>query len=443
MKKNSLIVIATFLLQCGGVMGQMHYETALISDPVGNECGIVRSWKSSKAVAYHQHLGNVFSVIDSVTNMVYSATVVSSLPINPPTYTFNDFRIVGDTAYCGGSDGNTAIIAYFDINEISAVGSVPLDVITINNIDQVTKLAAYRNVDMNGVGIAAIGKSRNIVIPNTNKYYMIECNNYGGTYFSASSRECLIEPPIEVLTDVVATKNYVAFVGRIDNADQVCIRRGSKNGIFAYSIIDTIHRYYCPPYNIMESLPVAEALDADHIAVAAAFTEAYPTSFNQSVQTYLFDLYDMSFFDAWRSPQSEVLSVVELAYMPSPKTLLMAINLGSKDRVIYTLPYSPTDYIANYMELINEEDKICSMDFRNSSYYILSTTAYWMLQKRVFPCSSGNSCIETDKVEFFHWTVSLDNPKYYQKIWYVSSWYLDKIPQTNFLYTPDCYFQTF
>ena len=435
MKKNTLLLLLLF--QCGAMMGQLPIETAEIFDPAGDECGIVRTWKSGMAVAYHQHDGeNVFSVIDSATSTVFSVKVTTGLPENP-IYTINDFRIVGDSVYCGGSVNNDAMIAYFDINELlyntGYPGNVGFTVVKINDIDKVTKLTAYRNTLMNGVGIAAIGTAQD-------GYYMIECNNYGGSMtFSATSRRCFNQSQIETLTDVVVTKSFVGFVGIMDKTNRVCIRRGNKNGIFASALIDTIHQYSYLSTR-MESLPVAEALDNETIAIASAYSDDWPSGIDFSVQLFLFNLANMDFFDAWHTWQPENSPVTELAYVPSSKTLLIAIINGTGDRVIYASPFSATSYWAYYMRLLNGE-RICSMDFRNSSYYILSTTNHWMLQRLVYPCSDTNMCIETSKVEFIHGTVCLDNPRIHMGTPTTANTYLDKIPQTVFNYTLDCIHQ--
>ena len=134
MRKKILLLVTAILVHCGAVMGQTPIETATIFDPLGEECGIVRSWKSSLAVAYHQHNGiHLLSVIDSATNTVYSTRVLTTAPIG--SYTINDFRIVGDTAYCGGSVDNDAMIAYFDINDITIGGSVAFYVLVLPNIE--------------------------------------------------------------------------------------------------------------------------------------------------------------------------------------------------------------------------------------------------------------------------------------------------------------------
>lgn len=377
----------------------------------------------------------LFSVIDSATNTVHSAVVFSN-------YTINDFQIVGDTAYCGGSDGSNAIIACLDLNGIQTSSSASFDVIVINNIDQVTKLAAYRNYDMNGIGIAAIGMDPRSKV-SYDKYYMIECNNFGGSPFSATSRQCRIETyptlKVETLCDVVVTKNYVGFVGLIANTNQVCIRRGDKNGIFASSLIDTVHRY-CYPSTTIQSLPVAESLDADAIAVAAAYKDIYPSTTVCSAQIFLFDLFNMDFFDAWETYPSDIEAVIELVYVPSPRILLMAAeSTTSTYHVIYTYPFSPVDYYAPFMTPSLPSEKICSMDFRNSSYYILSTYDHWMLQKLVYPCSASNRCIETNQMWFFHQLVSLDNPVYHKVFWRSSTPYHDKFFPTHFVYSIDCF----
>ena len=339
-------------------------------------------------------------------------------------------QIVGDTAYCGGFSGSDAMIAYFNINDLLASGSIAFGVVIVNNIDQVTKLAAYRNTRMNGVGIAAIGT-------NQDGYYMIECNNYGGcTTFSAASRRCFNQSQIETLTDVVVTENYVGFVGIMTNTYEVCIRRGDKNGIFASTLIDTIHRYGYGA-TMIKTPPVAETLDGDKIAVAANFVNEYPSGTEHSAQIFLFNLANMDFFDAWSMIQPDVISVTDLVYMPSKRILLMAIVSSDGGYfVVHTLPFSPIDYTASVMVLKNRED-ICSMDFRNSSYFILSTQYHWMLQKLTNPCLP-NSCIETRDVEFFHVTVTIDIPLPHKIPWDISRYYLDKIPQSSFVYSPNC-----
>ncbi len=427
MKKN-VVLLLTLMIQCGVLMGQTSIESVTINPATGGDvCGIVRTWKNSMSVAYHQ---NKFSLIDSTTNMVYSSDVITSLP-GYPNYTINDIRIVGDTAYCGGASGSNAMIAYININDLLGSGSIPFNVITVDNINQVTKLAAYRNTRMNGVGIAAIGTDHD------GYYYMIECNNYGGsTTFSATSRQCFNQSQIETLTDVVVTKNYVGFVGIMSNTYEVCIRRGDKNGIFASTLIDTIHQYGYWVTRI-ETLPVAETLEDDKIAVAAVFVDEQPSGIVRSAQTFLFNLANMDFFNAWRMVQADILSVTDLVYMPSKNILLMAIVTSEGGYfIVQTTPYSPVSYTTTVITLTNRED-ICSMDFRNSSYFILSTTHHWMLQKLIHPCLP-NSCIETRDVEFLHETVTLDYPLPYKVLWYSYQFYHDKLPQRDFVYSVDC-----
>ncbi len=433
MKKKSLILLI-LAFQYGVLQGQTSIETAIISPGTGGEvCGIVRTWKASMSVAFHQ---NKFSLIDSTTNVVHSAIATASLP-GYPNYTINDIQIVGDTAYCGGYAGNDAIIAYFNINNLLGIGSIAFDVVIIEKIDQITKLAAYRNTRMNGVGIAAIGTRIDPVAPSIEKYYMVECNNYGGSStFSATSRECFAQSQIETLTDVVVTRDYVGFVGIMTNINKICIRRGDKNGIFASTLIDTIHQYGLWATRI-ESLPIAETLDNDRIAVALVPVDEQPSGTDRSAQIFLFNLTNMDFFDAWQMIQDDVMSVTDLVYMPSRNTLLMAFVASEGGYfVVQTLPFSPVDYSGTVMVLTNRDD-ICSMDFRNSSYFILSTKYHWMLQKLTLPWLPNN-CIVTRNAEFFHQIVSLDSPMHHVKLWYLSRFHVDKLPQEEGVYSLDC-----
>ena len=76
MKKFIILAIA-FLMQCGILSGQTVVRTALVGDTAtGYACGILRSWGSTKALAFHVRDGvQLFSIIDSATRTVYSAKV--------------------------------------------------------------------------------------------------------------------------------------------------------------------------------------------------------------------------------------------------------------------------------------------------------------------------------------------------------------------------------
>ena len=407
-------------------MGQVSVTTALVEDTSGNACGIFRSWKNSKAVAYHMHEGeHLFSIIDSATRMVYSAKV-------PDVYNIMDFRIVGDTAYCGGSRLNTGMLAYFNINDIITNPTIDFNTAIISGITIITRLTAFRNRRMNGVGIAAIGEEVRVVgLYHMAKSHMIWCDNYGSTTFSGEEREGDIywdmTTPSETLSDVVESGNYVAFVGSYTNSNDLCIRLGSKDGIFSTTMINTVHKFYYSAKNL-ESLPVAEPLGRDTIAVAVA-CEDIPGM--HSAQIYLFDLQGMQMYNVQRVKFSndDKGAVNELVYMPRSKTLLMAFETGGVHRVVYSKPSVLGTYSATAIAP-STGDILCSMDYHNGSYYILSTAKHWMLQHmNLIP---ANTCLTFDDYVFQVWPVSMDVPLYHFRTTNPFSFNLQQLYPTTF-----------
>lgn len=380
--------------------------TAMVEDDDSDiVCGLIRSWKGSKAVAYHIHNGErLFSIIDSASRTVHSARV-------PDIYIIKDFRIVGDTLYCGGSRHDTAMMAYFDINEIISGPNINYHVSMIDSLNMLNRLAAFRNDAKNGVGVAAIGTKTVFIAPyimeNT---YMVWCDNYGGNPFSVSIRRCKIywstTPSSESLNDVVITEKYVAYVGIYTASSLVTIRKGDRNGPFSSTLIDTIHSYYFDAIG-MESLPIAEALGPDTLAVGYT-CEDLPD--RHAVHIHFFDLSDMTMYNTHRLelPGRSKMHMREMVYMAKHKTLLVCTESGSGYEVIYTRPAAMGTYTYPILAISNSEE-IFSMDHHNGDYYLLSTKAHWMLQRMGFPAIPGN-CTTKGSGTASIWTISMDSP---------------------------------
>ena len=408
MKKFIILTIA-FLMQCGMLSGQTVVRTALVEDTAtGYACGILRSWGSTKALAFHVRDGlQLFSIIDSASRTVYSAKV-------PDFYAIRDFRIVGDTAYCCGSSHDSAMIAYFDINAIQMSSTISFNVAIISGLRMVTRLATYRIRGTSNVGIAAIGEEVKYITPYyVSRCYMIWGNNYSSSTFSFEKRMCDCDWNItslsEKLNDVVVTDQYVVYVGIYTNTNTLCIRKGDKNNVFSPSpsLIDTVHRFTYL-FNTFESLPIAEPLERDTLAIAVA-CEDMPDE--HSEQIHLFDLSNMTMYNAQRiklSGEGKV-SVNELVYMRNQRKLLTEVESSVGHQIIYTKPSAFVSYYAKTLAP-STGDIICSMDRHNGSYYILSTLRHWMLQ-RMGAMPPSDTCIREDSREVFIWTVSLDSPK--------------------------------
>lgn len=413
MKKFIILTIA-FLMQCGMLSGQTVVRTALVEDTAtGYACGILRSWGSTKAVAFHVRDGvQLFSIIDSASRTVYSAKV-------PDFYAIRDLRIVGDTAYCCGSSHDSAMIAYFDINAIQMSSTISFNVAIISGLRMVTRLATYRIRGTSNVGIAAIGEEVKYIVPYyVSRCYMIWGNNYSSSTFSFEKRMCDCDWNItslsEKLNDVVVTDQYVVYVGIYTNTNTLCIRKGDKNNVFSPSpsLIDTVHRF-AYLFNTFESLPIAEPLERDTLAIAVA-CEDIPGE--HSEQIHLFDLSTMAMNNTQRIKLSEgeKVSVNELVYMRNQRKLLTEVESSVGHQIIYTNPSALGTYYAKTLAP-STGDIICSMDRHNGSYYILSTLRHWMLQ-RMGAMPTSDTCITEDSREVLIWTVSLDSPRGHQKV---------------------------
>lgn len=404
-----IILFAVVLLQCQLLHGQTSISTALIEQ---SDCsfvgGLIRSWKGSKAVAYHTRNGEqLFSIIDSASWTVYSAKV-------PSIYTIRDFRIVGDTLYCGGASHDTAMLAFFNINEITGNSYINFRIFKIDRLFLVSRLAAFRNSAKHGVGIAAIGKETRYVDPyDFSRTHMIWCDNYNGNPFTVSTRECdnnwILTQPSEYLTDVIITRKYVAFVGYyINNTNHIlCIRKGSRNGLFLSTMIDTIHRYGTLD-EALESIPIAESLNGDTIALAYGCEDI---SGEHAAHLHLFDLSDMTMYNTHRIllATDYKISVNEMVYMPKHKTLLMEVESDAGYQVLYAVPSAMGSYpVATLAPSTGEV--ICDMDYHNSDYYILSTHKHWMLQKMGTP-TFPNTCVTNSFRGASIWPISIDAPK--------------------------------
>ena len=428
MKKISLLFIA-IVMQSGMVCGQSVVRTALVEDLSGYACGIFRSWGSTKALAYHEHGGEyLFSVIDSASLNVYSAKV-------PEFYRIRDFRIVGDTAYCGGASHDTAMLAYFNIRDIINGGPINFHVSPIDKLQMITRLVAYRNRFMNGVGIAAIGEEvqeSQQGLYSISGSYMVWCDNFSSGIFHVEIEECDnswdLTTPSEKLNDVVVTANYVAFVGIYTNTNTKTIRRGDWNGIFSNSLIDTVHQFQCIE-GVSTSLPIAEPLDRDTIAIAIDLEDYWG---DQVAQVRLIDISSMAMTNAQQTTLGgmDKCALIEMIYMKNRRKLLLAVESSTGDRIIYVEPMASVPYSAKTLAPATG-DMICSMDRHNENYYILSTLKHWMLQ-RMGNMPASNSCVTQDQQAFYILTVCIDRPKEYSDMRYGRSFTLRKLNPMNF-----------
>ena len=439
--KKYLLALCVLFIQFGMVSGQGLVKTALATDgDDGIVNGLIRTWTTTKALSYHVHNNkNVFSIIDSASSTVRSVIV-------PDFYRINDFRIVGDTAYCGGSSHDTAILAFFNIQDILLGSPISFEVSNIKGLREVTKLVAYRNSKKKGVCVAAIGMEL-VKIENAdstytywNKYHMIECTNYGGSPFSVTTRECDFTPDYsewsEIPTDVIKSDKYVAFVGLLSNWNGMFIRKGDVNGIFSNNMIDTIHQFGVPTQAIT-SLPLAENIKYDTIAVATAHEE-YSGAY--SAQIRLFYLPNMDMCYAQRMQLAEKGDIKDLVYMRRHRTLLMVESTLLGDYIVYARPNLLSSYSTSAIGLMSpayNNEIIMSLDRHNADYYIFTTSKHWVLH-RMSSSILADFCINKQSRIFDSWDITIDIPKYHKREYEFFHFESRALNPTNFNRSIDC-----
>ena len=349
--KKKLLYFLLLIVSWSDILGQVSFTSVTIEDvdmPAAK--GMVRSWKPNFAVAYQTDGTNhYFSIIENYNTVMKSVKFSGNI-------TVEDMQILGDTLYfCGSHNGEGFIdwIKVSDIYDASVSNSQGVKFRLDTTLPYtVSRMAVYYD----GEGephIAAAGYWRDRIVANfygsdTSYYiisrnFLVEIQDLSGSFVvqwaTTNNDGSLIEGTIN---DVVATDNYVAFVGLNNDYSKLSIRRADK-----YSVFMSGYRIY--DYNCLTMCkPVATAMNDDNIAVATSY-EINPSVSNR-IEIRSFKLGTMNMYDAQGFLAPDKSTAEDIIYVPRQNKLLLVPMLwqttGAHYPVIYIDPGRSTPYNA-------------------------------------------------------------------------------------------------
>lgn len=419
MKKHILNILLILAATGGGpAFGQ-----SSISEISGlaSDSSIIRYWKADKSVIYTSNGSgnNYFLLADQSTGMVRRITV-------PANVTVNDFRILHDTVFAGGYFNNAGtkqgLLACFNINDFNNSGgnyhwavaqqsAMPdcYDGCCQNQIDEITRIALYDTSNNDSTEIAFIAK--NHIVGETTMRVGIGHARFNGTTWNRMF--IYNKYAVEEYTDIIATSQYVAAVGKSNDSARLVMRIFPKHDF----IVPTCPLpNYCYYYNMygqgMKDLTVctdvmATALDNDDFAVAYHFYGPYTKGLalkTFSISSSLASLTQAINIESTKTP-SPMWKMRDIRYSPLMRRIAVLNDyngggMASNVSVIYQFhatPLTAGTYHGHYLS----GHKLFSMDCNTANPHSYICSGIGSGDTRFFDefFSTSASCGTTDAVK--------------------------------------------
>lgn len=428
MKKTVFLTLVVSILWVGvstPARGQyVNYASAYIGSKTTDYHSLIRTIDDTSALVYYFDRGANKGVIARM-----GLTLSCRKAFLPAGYTLNDMRISGNDVYFCGSDGANPIMGHVLLSDFSG-STRTLTFYKANRtyVTSLNRMVAYSD-GSGGQKVVMVGDlvfTTHPTFPCTTlmSYYDPELGYNVSFYIHYCRRTIIIEADFngsmrmtdicvvtgdtahhEVISEVLETQNYVAFVGHYTNHHTTIVHKCSKNSVVA-DFTNPSHLHYCY-YGILEGHSNFHGcvMNGDTIAVSSLSTyydglgvEHFSTNIRG------FDLASMVNTFAQRVPLNTKSEPCDLMYMKKNHclVLLQDINLPSlssdQNTFVHLAPYNyaPTYYAKCWYES-SWQKPFNSLSNVNDTVYVSSGGEYWCMKD--VDQLTPNTCYDVDAIE--------------------------------------------
>ena len=445
---------------------------AVFSPPaMGQYFNFASAYTGNQTTTYH----SLIRTIDDTSALVYFyddsvhqyaiARVGLSLSCRkallPAGCTVNDMRITNNNVYFCGSLNATPIIGHINLSDFWT----PTRTVTLYKVDNL-----YAS-NLNRMAAYTIGGRQKVVIvgdviftdnspfpcPFEITYYdsilgdtvqyfyyncihtiILEVDFTGSNYITDSyvSTTDVFNRHLELITDVVETQNYVAFVGHFTNHHTTIIHRCDKNNVvntfsgnhWCFWGIDEGHsNYHCC------------LMKGDTIAVSSLSTFYDAMGVQQfSTNIRVFDIASTNITNthALRVPLNTKTEPLDLMYMPRDHRLVLLQDIylpslsSDQNTFVHIDPYAASVHNTKCWYESRWQKPFNCLSRLNDTVYLASGGEYWCM-KDIDPLVS-DSCYKTDAIKITPINIVKYAPEpdtYYQNNNLVDSLYSFSIPK--------------
>lgn len=403
------------------VVGQSTFNYASAFAGSGEMCGhpLIRTIDDTSALVYYH---------DNGTNQGYIARIGLALTLRkaklPQGCTVNDMRITGDNVYfCGHYDTN-AVVGHIKLHDFNLpIRTVTLFFVKKQYVTHLNRMVAYEDggkqkVILVGDKIYTDNSPFPWICPYYYVYFDPSINDYYNFYyydclstlvidatFNGSSwvaDTCIVTgspTDLEIITEVIETENYVAFVGYFTNHNTTSIHRCNKS-----SIKSLFYHRYCF-WGIDEGHSDYHGCSMKGDTIAVSSLSSYDESGNHFFSTNIrvFDIANMKNTYALRVPLNTKTEPLDLIYMLKVHQLVLLQNIflpshGEQCTFLHANPYttSSTYYAKSWFESDWNKPFQSLSKLRDSSY-VAAGGEYWCLKD--YAILSNNNCYKVDSVK--------------------------------------------
>lgn len=418
MKKKAvfrpLVALSLCIYLPMAVLGQTYYDfaSAFTGTISSQSSALVRTIDNTSALVYY------YDGIQYVIARVDLSMSLKKVPL-PPYCKVSDMRIVGDDVYFCGMGSNGPAIGHLSLSNLTSSPSVQLDLYEANT-DYITSFERMVAYDVGGGHkVVAIGRVvyTGSNVPNFNCPHYITNPDGTITYYYNCLRTFIVEADFngtsignvqyvttndetnhfEIISEVIETENYVAFIGTYANRNATVVHRCGKNSVITDFSGGGLFWYYTPDEG--RSNYHGCLMKGDTIAVASLSTYYDGAGQQQfSTNVRVFDLSTMANTQAQLVPLNTKTEPYDLMYMHGKGRLVLLQDicvtpyLCNQNLFVHLEPYNNASpyYTAKCWYEDSWSKPFYSLNWLDGTHYLASGGEYWCI-KSLAPFSI-NTC---------------------------------------------------
>lgn len=397
-----------------------NYAMAYTAPNPTKSSSLIRTIDDTSAVVYYYDYGLGRSVIAQIgLNMSCRKALL------PENCKVNDMRITGNNVYFCGSVDATPVIGHIKLSDFATTPR-HITLYKADNfyVSSLNRMAAYtiggkQKVVMVGELIYTDSAPSPLICP---YYYYSEYSHDSiPFYYYNCSCSIILEVDFqdenylsdhylltdsnnhsEVITEVVETQNFVAFVGFFNNHHTTIFHNCDKN-----NVVNSFYTYqhYCVyVYNGGLSRYHGCLMNGDTIAVSSLSTYTDTAGMQQfSTNIRMFDLQTMDNTSSFKVLHNTKTEPLDMLYMIKNHQLVLLQDMyipsssNNQCAFLHVDPYAPYTYNAKCWYESNRNLPFNSLSRLNDTTYVASGGNYWCM-KDVEPFVLSN-CYKTEDIE--------------------------------------------
>ena len=427
MKAKLLLTVAvvSFLSLPLHVSGQTAFNYASAHEGAGRKYdhSLIRAINDTSTLVYYY---------DESANQGYIARLGLALTLQkamlPHGCTVNDMRITGDNVYFCGHDNNNAVIGHIRLSDFDASNrTITLYSVDTTYVTHLNRMVAYESAGKQKVVMVGDRIYTNFSpfpwdCPYHYTYFDSSINDYYEFYYYNCLSTIILEVSfngpalldkkyvvtgspthLEIITEVIETPRYVAFVGYYTNHHTTIVHRCDKGDV----VTDFLGGWHWCYAGLDEGNSDYHGcwMNGDTIAVSSLSKyEESPGNQLFSTNIRVFDLSTMKNTHAQGVPLFSRAEPYDFMYMPKVHqfVLLQNVNLptySEKCAFLHIEPYTtslPNYYAKGWFES-RFGKSFYSLSRPMDSVYVAAGGEYWCLKD--FVLEPGGDCYKVDSVK--------------------------------------------